>query len=71
MNALFLLVPLALALVGLAIAAFRWATRHDQFDDLDTPAYRILFDAPDGTDDALPPGVGSPHENGEDGHERR
>jgi cbb3-type cytochrome oxidase maturation protein len=41
---LFALVPLALALLGLAIAAFLWAVRAGQFDDLDTPAVRILLD---------------------------
>ena len=49
MKILFLLIPLSLALFGLAIWAFIWAVNHGQFDDLEGPAYRILFD--DGDDD--------------------
>ncbi len=46
MNALFLLVPLALALGGFFAAAFLWAARSGQFDDLDDPAERVLHDDP-------------------------
>ena len=44
MNILYLLIPLSLLLLGLAVWAFFWAVKHDQFDDLEGPAYRILFD---------------------------
>lgn len=44
MTILLLLVPISLALVGIAIAAFFWAVRGGQFDDLDTPALDILSD---------------------------
>jgi cbb3-type cytochrome oxidase maturation protein len=44
MNALLLLVPLSLALLVLMIAAFVWAVRNGQFDDLDTPPLDILAD---------------------------
>lgn len=44
MEILYLLVPLALMLAGSAVLAFRWAARNDQFDDLDTPAVRVLLD---------------------------
>lgn len=47
MNSVFLLIPLALMLLGVAVAAFVWAVRAGQFDDLDTPATRILFDDDD------------------------
>ena len=47
MNVLFLLVPLALVLAGGAAAAFRWAVRDGQFDDVETPALRILLDDED------------------------
>ena len=36
--------PLALVLLVVAVAAFFWAVRSDQFDDLDREASRILFD---------------------------
>ena len=44
MNILLMLVPISLVLLGMAIAAFVWAVRRGQFDDLDTPALDILED---------------------------
>ncbi|MDT0502477.1 MULTISPECIES: cbb3-type cytochrome oxidase assembly protein CcoS [unclassified Halomonas] len=47
MTILYLLIPLTLILLGLALWAFFWAVKHDQFEDLEGPAYRILFDEDD------------------------
>ena len=47
MTILLYLIPTALALGGLALAAFLWALRAGQFDDLDGAAQRILFDDPE------------------------
>ena len=50
MSVLLLAVPIALLLAGSAVAAFFWAARDGQFDDLDTPPLRMLLDdeaAPD------------------------
>ncbi len=44
MTILLVLIPLGLMLLGIAIAAFAWAVRNDQFEDLDLEASRILFD---------------------------
>lgn len=44
MNSLFVLIPIALLLLGVAIWGFVWAVDHAQFDDLDDEAERILFD---------------------------
>ena len=44
MNILYLLIPLGLILLAAAIGAFFWAVRSGQFDDLDTPALRIVMD---------------------------
>ncbi len=44
MSILYLLVPLAFAMVIAAIIGFRWATRDGQFDDMDSPAVRMLDD---------------------------
>lgn len=44
MKAIYLLIPLSLLLLSLAVWAFFWAVRNDQFDDLDTPAMDILDD---------------------------
>lgn len=42
MEIIYLLIPLSLVLVGLAIFAFSWAAKSGQFDDLDSPALSIL-----------------------------
>jgi cbb3-type cytochrome oxidase maturation protein len=44
MSGLLYLIPAALALGGLGVAAFLWALKSGQFDDLDGAAHRILFD---------------------------
>jgi cbb3-type cytochrome oxidase maturation protein len=44
MNVLFVLVPLALCLATAAALAFRWAVKNGQFDDLESPAIRMLID---------------------------
>ncbi|WP_257389567.1 cbb3-type cytochrome oxidase assembly protein CcoS [Tahibacter caeni] len=44
MTILLLLVPISLLLLGAAVAAFAWAVRAGQFDDLDTPALDVLVD---------------------------
>ena len=44
MTIILILVPLSLVLVALAVWAFFWAVGSGQFDDLDSPAYRILLD---------------------------
>ena len=44
MNALLYLIPIALLLGLVGLAAFLWALRSGQFDDLDGAAQRILFD---------------------------
>lgn len=57
MTVLYLVIPLALALVAVALAAFAWALRDGQFDDLHTPAVRILHDDEEdagGADSASP-----------------
>ena len=50
MTILIYLIPVALFLGGLGLAAFLWALRSGQYDDLDGAANRILFD-----DDQPPP----------------
>ncbi|MCX7834860.1 MAG: cbb3-type cytochrome oxidase assembly protein CcoS [bacterium] len=44
MEILYLLLPLSLGLALAGVAAFLWAGKNKQFDDLDTPAKRILLD---------------------------
>lgn len=61
MNILLMLLPISLVLLVLAIAAFAWAVRKGQFDDLDTPALDILDDAP------ARPRASVPQPEGDDG----
>jgi cbb3-type cytochrome oxidase maturation protein len=44
MEALYLLVPLSVIIVALAVWIFFGAAESGQFDDLDGPAQRILQD---------------------------
>lgn len=44
---LYLLIPMALGVAGVALWAFLWAVRTGQFDDLEGPAHRILMDDDD------------------------
>lgn len=44
MEAIYLLIPIALILVIIGIAVFFWAVKSDQFEDLEGPAHSILFD---------------------------
>ena len=49
MTVLYIVLPLALVIVAGAVAAFVWAARSGQFDDLETPARRMLVDDEDAT----------------------
>lgn len=44
MNIIYVLIPLAVIIVAIAIAVFFWAVRSKQFEDLDRQGYSILFD---------------------------
>jgi cbb3-type cytochrome oxidase maturation protein len=44
METIFVLLPLALLIAAIAVGLFVWAAKTGQFDDMETPAVRILFD---------------------------
>ncbi|MFB0610792.1 cbb3-type cytochrome oxidase assembly protein CcoS [Aurantiacibacter poecillastricola] len=44
MNGVLVLLPIALLLGAIGLAAFFWALRNNQFDDPDGAAARILID---------------------------
>ena len=44
MNILFFLVPIALLLAAAGVLAFWWSVRNGQYDDVQTPAIRMLLD---------------------------
>ena len=52
MDILPLLIGISVVVAIAGAAVFVWAVRSGQFDDLDTPAVRILTD-----DDESPPGT--------------
>ncbi|WP_205481732.1 cbb3-type cytochrome oxidase assembly protein CcoS [Sphingomonas arenae] len=56
MSGLALLIPLALFLGLSGLAAFFWAMKRGQFEDMDGAGMRILID----DDQPLPPPAGDP-----------
>ena len=44
MGAVYYLLPLSLILAVAALAGYLWALKRGQFEDLDTPPLRMLFD---------------------------
>ena len=46
MSVIYIVLPLALLIVGGAVVAFVWSARSGQMDDLDTPAVRMVHDDP-------------------------
>ncbi len=53
MTIIYVLIPVGLLLLALGIWAFFWASGSGQYDDLESPAWRILMD-----DDSRPPRAG-------------
>lgn len=47
MEILYMLIPLGLIVMVIAIIAFLWAIKSGQYEDLDGPAHRILMDDDD------------------------
>ena len=62
MDIIYVLVPLSLVLLSIGIAIFFWAVRSGQFDDMDSPAHKILFD----DDDPVNPDAPEVHNNSAD-----
>ena len=44
MEVLPVLIPLALGMSGLAVAAFIWAVKQGQYEDVDRPPWEVLID---------------------------
>jgi cbb3-type cytochrome oxidase maturation protein len=44
LEIIFITIPVTLIFIGIGAAIFFWASKKGQFDDLDSPAHRILFD---------------------------
>ncbi len=52
MSMLYILIPLAVLLLGVAVWAMLWAIRSGQFDDLESQGWSVVLD-----DDQKPPKV--------------
>jgi cbb3-type cytochrome oxidase maturation protein len=50
MSIIYVMIPLALVLVGLAVWALVWAIRSGQLDDLESHGWSVVLD-----DDSRPP----------------
>jgi len=44
MEILYILIPVSMILVTVAIILFGWAIKNGQYDDLEGPGHSILFD---------------------------
>ncbi|MCY7293868.1 cbb3-type cytochrome oxidase assembly protein CcoS [Alteromonas sp. a30] len=44
MSIIYVLIPLAIIIILIAIGVFFWAVKSDQFNDLERQGYNILFD---------------------------
>lgn len=44
MEILFFLIPVSIVILAIAIWAFFWAVKHEQFDDLEGPAHKIILE---------------------------
>lgn len=68
MSILYLMIPMGILIVIGALWAFFWAVDSGQFDDLESPGWRILLD-----DDTRPPAIresgGTPPDEPETGPE--
>ncbi len=60
MDLMVFLIPAAVGLGGLGLAAFLWSLNSGQYEDLDGAAQRILIDDED--DEAAPAPTGPPDE---------
>ncbi|MFA0087969.1 cytochrome oxidase maturation protein, cbb3-type [Vibrio sp. 10N.286.49.C2] len=57
MESLYILIPIAIVLVCVAVGIFLWAVKSEQFEDLERQGHNILFDedvTADNTADSKP-----------------
>lgn len=63
MDILLLLLPVSLFLLAVGGTLFWWTVRSGQYDDLDSPAQRILFDD---DEDMIPDSAKSEHDQSDE-----
>jgi len=52
MEIIFMLIPIAIIFVAIAVGIFFWAVKSDQFEDLEREGSNILFDDDNNNDSA-------------------
>ena len=52
MEIIFMLIPIAMIFVAIAVAIFFWAVKSDQFEDLEREGSNILFDDDDNNNES-------------------
>lgn len=64
MSMLYVLIPLAVVLLAIAVLFLLWAIKNGQFDDLETHGWSVVLD-----DDQKPPAMTEEHssEEGKEG----
>src|SRR5690554_6674225 len=61
-DILLILIPITLILVTVGVVVFNWAVKSGQYDDLEGPAHRILYDD---DRDMIPDDAKQPHQKDE------
>lgn len=54
MNILVILIPMALGLGALGLAAFLWSLKNRQFEDIEGASWRVILDDSDLPDSTAP-----------------
>jgi cbb3-type cytochrome oxidase maturation protein len=54
MESLYLLIPIAMVFVALAIGLYLWAVNNGQYDDLENEGRKMLFDDDDDNNPGMP-----------------
>ncbi len=44
MSVIFIVLPIAILMAAAAVGAFLWCVKQGQYDDVDTPAYRVIHE---------------------------
>lgn len=70
MSIIYLMIPLGLVLLGVAVWALFWAIRSGQFDDLESQGWTVVLDddskpRPENLEDNEDPGSGRQQEHQE------
>ncbi|CED60198.1 cbb3-type cytochrome oxidase assembly protein CcoS [Moritella viscosa] len=52
MEIIFMLIPIAIIFVAIAVGIFFWAVKSDQFEDLEREGSNILFDDHDNNNES-------------------